>query len=217
MRNVRAAVLLAGLVLPLCESSATMLRTYDLELTFSECLSGGVACAAGDPVTTGVAYHGSFSVDAAHLATDGFKNVGFDSFFLQLGSFVWDSQNPFPGSDYAGSRFFNPSDNSGGIGPWTLLVESGEVTGICCGVFGIGDVPFVDLFSWAPFGLPFEPNHVGVNAFEPGGFSFTAAGTFNIRQIPEPASLALVLVSLLSFGAIRIASRGAGRRGPADA
>jgi hypothetical protein len=80
-------------------------------------------------------------------------------------------------------------------------VQGGELAGICCGVFGMSDTPFVDLFSFNRFGLP--PNFVNVNAF--GGsqrFNFQAQGSFSFQAIPVPGSLALFGVGLALLGAL---------------
>jgi hypothetical protein len=201
MRIPRVVLAVAGLALPCGGALAVPLKTYDLSIVFSSCTTLERACAADDPVTTGVAYHGSFTIDATALQTDGYSNAGFESFLLTLGDFTWDSLNPAPASDYVGSRFFNPETDTGGFGPWTLLVQGGELAGICCGVFGLSDTPFVDLFSFSRFGLP--ENFVGVNAF--GGsqrFNFQAEGSFSFKPVPEPGALALFSLGVGLLGAL---------------
>ena len=187
----------AAVTLPLSGAYAIPVKTYDLAIQFSSCTTLERDCTAGDPVSTGVTYHGSFSIDSTVLQTDGYSNAGFQSFFLTLGDFTWDSLDP--SSDYRGSRFFNPETDAGGFGPWTLLVQNGELAGICCGVFGMADTPFVDLFSFSRFGAP--PNSVNVNAF--GGsqrFNFQAQGNFSFRPIAEPGSLALLALGMGLLG-----------------
>jgi len=210
MRTTTVCLAVAGLALPL-SALAIPLKTYDLSIVFSSCTTLERECAASDPVSTGVTYHGSFTIDSTVLQTDGFSNAGFQSFLLTLGDFTWDSLNPAPLSDYVGSRFFNPSTDTGGFGPWTLLVQGGELAGICCGVFGLSDTPFVDLFSFGRSGQ--APNSVNVNAF--GGsqrFNFQAQGSFSFAPIPTPGSLALlgVGIGLLGIGVWRSKRRHAG-------
>ena len=199
MRTTILWLALAGAALPASSALAVPLRTYDLSLEFSSCATLERECTAADPVSTGITYHGSFTIDATVLQTDGYSNAGFQSFLLTLGDFTWDSINPAPASDYVGSRFFNPATDTGGFGPWTLLVQGGELAGICCGVFGLSDAPFVDLFSFSRFGLP--SNFVGVNAF--GGsqrFNFQAQGSFSFQPVPIAGSLALLGIGLSALG-----------------
>lgn len=201
MRITTGWLAVAGMALPLSSAMAIPLKTYDLSIVFSSCTTLDRACAASDPVSAGVTYHGSFTIDPTVLQTDGYSNAGFQSFLLTLGDFTWDSLNPTPASDYAGSRFFNPDTNMGGFGPWTLLVQGGQLAGICCGVFGASDTPFVDLFSFSPFGLP--PNYVNVNAS--GGrnrFNFQAQGSFSFSPVPTPGSLALFGIGAALLGAL---------------
>jgi hypothetical protein len=195
MRTTILWLALAGAVLSASSVLAVPLKTYDLNIQFSSCTTLERECTSADPVSTGVSYHGSFTIDATVLQTDGYSNAGFQSFLLTLGDFTWDSLNPAPASDYVGSRFFNPDTDNGGFGPWTLLVQGGELVGICCGVFGLSDTPFVDLFSFSRFGMP--ANYVGVNAF--GGsqrFNFQAQGSFSFSPVPGPGSLALLGIGL---------------------
>lgn len=199
MRTTILGLALAGAALFTTGALAVPLKTYDLSIEFSSCTTLGRDCAASDPVATGVTYHGSFTIDATVLETDGFSNAGFQSFLLTLGDFTWDSLNPAPASDYLGSRFYNPQTDMGGFGPWTLLVQGGELTGICCGVFGQSDTPFVDLYSFSPFDLP--SNFISVNAL--GGsqrFNFQAQGTFSFRPVPIPGTLALLGLGFAVLG-----------------
>jgi hypothetical protein len=201
MRSTTFWLAVAGVVLPLGSALGMPLKNYDLSIVFSSCSTLERDCTAADPVSTGVTYHGSFSIDPTVLQTDGYSNAGFQSFLLTLGDFTWDSLNPAPASDYVGSRFFNPATDTGGFGPWTLLVQGGELAGICCGVFGLSDTPFVDLFSFSRFGSP--PNFVNVNAF--GGsqrFNFQAQGSFSFTPIAAPGSLALFGAGLGLLGAL---------------
>jgi len=191
MRTRTLLLAAAAVALPSTGALAMPVKTYDLALQFSSCTTLERDCTAADPVSTGVTYHGSFTIDPTVLQTDGYTNAGFQSFFLTLGDFTWDSLNPAPASDYVGSRFYNPATDAGGFGPWTLLVQGGELAGICCGVFGMSDTPFVDLLSFSRFGSP--PNFANVNAF--GGsqrFNFQAQGSFAFTAIAEPGSLALL-------------------------
>ena len=195
----------AGVLLPLSGALAVPVKTYDLSIQFSSCTTLDRACAAGDPVSAGVTYHGSFTIDPTLLQTDGYINAGFQSFLLTLGDFTWDSLSPAPASDYRGSRFYNPDTDAGGFGPWTLLVKGGELAGICCGVFGVADNPFVDLMSFSRFDSP--PNTVNVSALGSNRFSFQAQGTFSFAPVAEPGSLALLGAGLLGSAAFWLRRR----------
>ena len=189
------------------ESSQALTQYYDLSIVFTECSTAGRACTDEDAVSTGVAYHGTFGIDAAALLTDGYHDVGFESFFLSLGGYTWDSLDP--GSDYVGSRFSNPETGEGGFGPWTLLVQNGQLAGICCGVFGASDTPFVDLYSFnSPFG---QNNYVNVTAQDFGRPAFSAQGTFSFKAVDAPGSVLLVIMGLL-FWSLRTRLRPVARR-----
>ena len=86
----------------------------------------------------------------------------------------------------------------GGFGPWTLHVTNGQLDGICCGVYGAWDVPFIDLYSWSVPGGNFPQNFFNVNAASFGAFSFKGQGAFSIHAIPEP-NLPLSVLTLLVF------------------
>ena len=190
------SMLLITTLAPFADASAMALRNYDLSIVFTDCVAAGTrACTAADPVSTGITYHGNFTIDAAALQSDGYNDFGFQSFNLSLGGFTWDSLAPYPRSEYAGSRFFNPQTRNGGFGPWTLLVEQGELSGICCGVYGSADVPFVDLYSFGPLGA--QPNVANVLAAGPGRTPFAAQGSFSFRPVTEPGSALLMVSGLI--------------------
>ena len=189
-------------------------QTYRLDVIFSKCSVGasleGEACALTDPVHAGVTYSGTFSIDAAVLSTDGYKDVGFESFYFALGATVWDSSRPDPDSDYSGSRFNNPSTSAAGFGPWTLLVQDGELAGICCGVFSSSDFPWMDLYNWG-YGTDQGPmafaNVTGLMdpRFIGNTRSFFAQGAFSIHRVPEPSTLLLlsIALSMLAIGRLK--------------
>jgi hypothetical protein len=212
MRTSTLLLAAAGVALPLTGALAMPVKTYDLAIQFSSCATLERECGTNDPVSAGVTYHGSFTIDPTVLQTDGYSNAGFQSFFLTLGDFTWDSLNPAT-SDYRGSRFYNPATDTGGFGPWTLLVQNGELAGICCGVFGLSDTPFVDLMSFSRFET--QPNFVNVNAF--GGsqrFNFQAQGSFSFRPVAEPGSLALLSLGVGLLGMMLFKRRRSRTTGP---
>ena len=163
-------------------------------------------CDIYDAVSADNTYSGYFKFDASVLENDGYKDAQFDSFYFELGATVWDSNNP---SDFAGSRYYNPETRLGGFSDdeFTFLVEGGELTGLCCGVHGRGDFPYLDLWSFGP-GSSLN-NFVNINAYltrsdpNPGGISFYAQGQFSIHQVPEPGTLALFGIGLAGMGLVR--------------
>ncbi len=221
IRKLFAALVTIGLCVARIPSALAVpvdVQNYRLDVIFSKCFVGasleGTACALTDPVHAGVTYSGRFSIDASVLSTDGYKDVGFESFYFALGSTVWDSSRPYPDSDYSGSRFNNPSTGAAGFGPWTLLVQDGELAGICCGVFGISDFPWMDLYNWGYVGDQGPIAFANVTGLMDPRFtgytrSFFAQGAFSIHRIPEPSTLVLLSLALvmLAFETRRRSSR----------
>lgn len=215
-RSLFAVLVTIGLCVARIPSALAVpvhIQNYRLDVIFNKCVVGvgtpqsDTACALTDPVHAGVTYSGMFSIDATALSTDGYKDVGFESFYFALGATVWDSSRPYPNSDYAGSRFNNPISSAAGFGPWTLLVQDGELAGICCGVFGEGDFPWMDLYNWGYAGDQGPMAFANVAGLMDPRFtgntrSFFAQGSFSIHRIPEPSTLMLVSIgfSMLAFG-----------------
>lgn len=173
---------------------------FDLNFTdviFTPCSSSFPGCTHSDPVLANTTYTGYFGVDSSYLVTDGFVDAPFAYFTLTLGGYTWDVNLPDPLSDLTGTVYYNPSTGVGGRAPnlETFVVQNGGVQTICCGVYGSGDVPFVDLIS----------GYAG--AATPGGNrdSFQASGTFTVYRVPEPTTWALLLAALggLAFARLR--------------
>ena len=112
MRSTLTAAVVIWAILGSSNALATPVNiaNYRLDVIFSTCsvFGGGGgderACALTDPVRAGVTYSGNFTIDASALETDGYKNVGFETFYFSLGGTVWDSTKLFPESDFSGSR-----------------------------------------------------------------------------------------------------------------
>jgi hypothetical protein len=188
--RITAILLFAGALAWAGSAQAIPVRTYALNLEIQSCVSG----------PCGTQYTGYFTVAESALTTDGYMDVGFESFYLAAGPTVWDSLNPYPASDYFGSRGSNPITGIHGFLPWTLLVEHGEVIGICCGVYGGGDVPFVDLYSWD--GSPGFPSsfhtlpYLGIVTGGLPGEGFAGQGTFLIHRVAEPSTFVLSIIGI---------------------
>jgi hypothetical protein len=188
---------------------ATPVRTYSLDITFDCVFGAGPECLdALGGVQTGTTYSGWFTIAENVFATDGYTDVGFDQFYFSLADTVWDSTRPCRSavdpSDYCGSRGFNPQTNEGGLRPWTLLIENHELKNICCGVFGIQDTPFINLFpEWNPLGFP--ANSAGVTAWYdftcPSGHGVcrgkvSGQGSYSIHLVSEPETVALMFMGV---------------------
>jgi hypothetical protein len=158
------------------------------------------------PPTVGQAYVGSFTLqDGSVLATDG-KNLPavLTAFRLQLGDQVWDAFHPgLPGNVFTGFRGPVPGNPEcpGGTPIFCLGapspgfdVTNGEITGLFGGVFGLGDVPFVDFE-----GMTNSPGHF----LALPAFNVTVEGAMDIRRVAAPSALVLLGVGLASLASLR--------------
>lgn len=150
----------------------------------------------GGTVAAGNTYTGGFSVDDAIMGSDGLHTgVPISDFHLQIGDVVW-SQNAAPNNVYAGFR--DPLIGLAAFAPG-LMVSGGELTDLAGGVYGIGDVPYVDFSGYGGV----KPNHfiardlTGV--YVSGCLSFGKTGC---SVVPEPASWGLLAIGLLSLAAV---------------
>jgi hypothetical protein len=162
--------------------------TYGLEFTI-ESVRSGYPTGGGHPngfefypvPAVGDVFHGSFTLDDAILATDGFKE-GYvvDAFRIEIASMVWDMNVP---SDFVGFR-----------GPWmgaispVFIVEGGQITSLYGGVYGIGDAPFVDFFEDGSFGsLDYGATYLT------GDIDVIPS---RLAAVPEPSTMASLLLGL---------------------
>ena len=163
-------------------------------------------------IAIGNQYYGSFTVDDGLLATDGANQAGtvFD-FLVQIENVSWDFANPNPGSAFSGFR------GPGGLGSGSpgFDVLNGEIVNLRGGVFGSGDVPFVDFST--DLRLPFveDPACAGTaycgnaaNSF----FTLNSNGGFGgsmrvARAIPEPSAPMLATLGLLAFASASLLRR----------
>jgi hypothetical protein len=159
---------------------------------------------------------GFFALDSAVLEHEGLIATVPLFFYFGINGNVWDSQNPNygnSGSEFAGYRYFCPvpGEFSCLFGGWTIDVAGGHLRGICCGVYGTSDFPFIDLGgSWPLSAInPTMGNYILIDA---GGLataadghtfilpSIRATGTYSFSLIPEPATLVLILIALAGLG-----------------
>ena len=131
-------------------------------------------------VAVGDVFHGSFGVDTSILSTDGIVNTApiFD-FKLAFGN-VFYSTGP-DNLSLAGFRSGQGFADAPGY-----VIEGGEVVDLVGGVYGLGDVPFIDFFP------SYGRNRFGATDWA----ATTALGELLIQRIPEPSSLVLLGLAL---------------------
>jgi PEP-CTERM motif len=160
-----------------------------------DCASAGEILTFGCNNAIGDTYVGSFMVDDSILAGDGLlTGIPVSDFFLQIGDVIW-SQNPVPNNQFSGFRgldLFAP-------GPG-LVVSGGALVDLAGGVFGSGDIPFVDFF------IPgFTPNRFSANdglTSLQGCLAIGVVGSACL-SVPESGTLALFGIGLLGLGFTR--------------
>ena len=159
----------------------------------------------------GNVYRGAFAIDSEILSTDGIGRTGELAFFvIKMEDNVWGYNFPFDNS-FRGFRGPTPSCPTFGCfapSPGFDVVD-GEITNLRGGVYGSGDIPFVD------FGLlgenTFIAHGTSISAYHPDSW-LVGSGRMDIFRVSEPSSLALFSVVLLGFGLTRArcARRGEG-------
>jgi hypothetical protein len=161
---------------------------------FPECASSGEFLGFGCNNAIGDTYVGSFTVDDSILAGDGLQTgIPVFDFSLQIGDVIW-SQNPVLNNQFAGFRgldLFAP-------GPG-LVVTGGALVDLAGGVFGDGDIPFVD---FSGNGLPANRFSADEGATHLEGCLTIGAVKSGCSSIPEPGTLPLLLVSALGLAFI---------------
>jgi hypothetical protein len=202
MKRLRTAVPIALLFLLSFAAQATPI-TYGLELRVGYLGCDFCGYPPIDPrIQVGNVYFGSFTVDDSILSADGLNLAGVISAFrISIEEIVWDSavasaQNVFHG--FRGPNgLFSPSPG--------FDVASGEIVNLRGGVFGESDFPFIDFST--DVRVAGDPGACGLgskycgnlaNAFWTRNPLGEFGGTMTVvRQIPEPASLALFGLGLL--------------------
>lgn len=154
----------------------------------------------------------AFTVDSSLLSSDGLAKAGQPSHaFLQIGDTVWAQDfasdlDGFRGPCYNPYFTCTPSEaDIWGLDSdyWGFDVQAGEISGLWGGMFGVGDIPFIDFlgteFSSALFvDLPINDHDAQRNLIYVHG-----NWTINrLTPISEP-----MLISLLGFGILFLRRR----------
>ena len=149
----------------------------------------------------GATYHGLFAIDSSILATDGTQEQGAPLIFftLQIADDIWSyhlpNNNAFAGFRGPGDFSYEPGFN----------IVNGRLIGMCGGVYGAADVPFVDFAQCDNGSYPNMFSAVGDGFIVPNGtFSFPdlVEGTFTIQEVAEPGALLLAVVGFLSLAIV---------------
>lgn len=144
----------------------------------------------------GGTYHGLFAIDSSILGTDGTQQQGAPLIFftLQIADDIWSyhlpNNNAFAGFRGPGDFSYEPGFN----------IANGRLIGMCGGVYGGADIPFVDFAQCDNGSYPNTFSAVGDEFIVPNGtFSFPdlVEGTFTIQEVSEPGALLLAVVGFL--------------------
>ncbi|MGZ4958913.1 MAG: hypothetical protein ACXV7J_06655 [Methylomonas sp.] len=148
----------------------------------SNCISNPWSFGCGINVSD--RFNGSFSIDDSVLLQSGLSTgIPVFDFYLSFGNLVY-SQDPSKNTALIGFRGL--SLNSPGPG---IIVENGRIVDLAGGIYGLGDVPYID-FSF--YGA--QKNRF--SAFD-GQSSIT--GELTLSQVSEPGILPLLMMGLLGF------------------
>lgn len=192
-------------------------RAFATPISYSITFEVDYVVESGGKVTIGDKYFGSFTVDDAILATDGYNQPGqVLAFFVQTEEIVWDLDSPYPISNFDGFR-----------GPGGLFADSpgfdvvgGEIVNLRGGLVGAGDASHVNFSTnigpEAPIG--FDPNCFGLYCGNQANQFYTVAkttsfateqklykfgGSMTVEKVPEPCTLGLLAAGLLRLVALR--------------
>lgn len=181
MKTITNAVLITSGCMLLSAAFATPV-TFNLTLIVTEV---GNERTPGTPITDetffpipsiGDVFHGAFTLDDAILATDGLKGpVPMSDFHLDIAGVIWDPNVPSVLRGFRGPAL-------GSVSP-QFQVTDGQITALNGGPYGSADVPFVDFFTTNKWG-----------SRDAGGISLN--GDYNIAMVPEPATMASMLMGL---------------------
>lgn len=176
----------------MCSQSvkATLIANYAITLNVTSvqphdtCDPDGNGAFTFGCISVGDEFIGSFSVDSSILNVDGNNNsASLFSFWLPFGNAIYSI-----GTDNITlSGFRNPSLGASAPG---FLIESGDIVDFYGGVYGLADVPFIDMFGLAVD----EHNH-----FAAYDGTTSAKGSLLISRIPTPSPIHLLLICAIVF------------------
>lgn len=198
----RLAALLFAFALPAYASPIDFQMTF----TVNSFLVQPLLPHGPNPFHIGDQLFARFTVDNSILANDGLHAGKVTNFFSQIGLSTWDQNHPV-------AQLFGPpgpySDFLGFRGPCTINTISPfcigspslllfdvldhHVVGVQGGVFGISDFPWIDFY-----GTQFDSNahyYLSQGGSREGG-DLGVLGALAINQVPEPSTIALVMLVL---------------------
>jgi hypothetical protein len=154
-------------------------------------------------VQLGDVYYGSISFDDAILGAAGINLPGsISAFTTSFEDVTWTLGQPYPLSQFAGFR----GPNGLGSASPGLDVLNGELVNLRGGIFGTGDVPFIDFSSDLRIPYVQDPTCSGAycgnisssfwSLSSLGGFG----GSMQVYAVPEPPTAPIVLVGLALLG-----------------
>jgi hypothetical protein len=211
MKNLASLSLLSLLfAASLCVAMPIEAQRYEFTITLDCFYDFGVGGCTGDNLQRGdtrlgTPYLGTFAIDAALLANEGWIAATPLDFFFSTGFMIFDSSLPsgqlgdhFNGFVNYWGRPQTPDPGFNPVGNWGLQIQNHQLTQFCCYVFGDADAFGVD-FSFSDMralvrgygGQGSENYYIGS-----GGFTFGA--------VPEPSSVVLALLAISLFAATRI-------------
>jgi hypothetical protein len=157
----------------------------------------------------GRTYYGSFAVDSDVLLTDGIGKYGeLEYFFIQMEWNVWGYNLP---ADNSLQAFRGPSATGScsiclGASSPGFDVVNGEIANLRGGVYGAGDIPFVDFSlggagTFSALGLfPYQP---GETRSRVGTLDRTIQGTMKVYRVAEPPTLSILALGLALLAFVR--------------
>lgn len=174
------------------------------------------------PPAIGSTYFANISIDDSILASDGVDKAGkVLGFHAQIGDSVWDPSLPQTFlTDFQGFRgpCYGPlSCTPAKWAVWGLASEylgfdvvGGEITRVYGGVYGQGDIPFIDFLATGRWGSNSWFQWQGVGEPEPSYWLVGLQGNLSVTQVPEPMT---PLLLALGFMALRLSRRLSGAAG----